>query len=215
MVKCIYLILFMLTSLAMNAQEETASISNIDIKNLSIYKANLVKTMEETEIIAPLYTEWKNSGVRASGKLPETFDVDLRDFSMPTTHRIVTSQYGKRWGRMHKGIDVKVYEGDTIYSAFDGKVRVVKYEAKGYGYYIVIRHKNGLETLYAHLSKQLVHANDTVKSGQPIGIGGNTGRSTGSHLHFETSLCGIPINPSLLFDFKLQTITDDFYRYKR
>lgn len=114
---------------------------------------------------------------------------------------------------MHKGIDVKVYIGDTICAAFDGKVRVVNYDANGYGYYIVIRHSNGLETVYGHLSKQLVKINQIVKSGEPIGLGGNTGRSTGSHLHFETRLCGMALNPSYMFDFVAQDVKSDHYHF--
>jgi murein DD-endopeptidase MepM/ murein hydrolase activator NlpD len=130
---------------------------------------------------------------------------------MPTTSQKVTSNYGYRWNRMHAGIDVKVYIGDTIRAAFGGKVRIVKYDPKGYGKFIVIRHPNGLETYYGHLSKQLVIENQDVKSGEAIGLGGNTGRSTGSHLHFETRLCGISINPALMFDFVNQDVTDDYY----
>ena len=73
---------------------------------------------------------------------------------MPTTSRLVTSNFGARWGRQHKGLDIKVYIGDTIRAAFSGKVRIVRNEGarKGYGKYIVIRHNNGLETIYGHLS---------------------------------------------------------------
>ena len=80
--------------------------------------------------------------------------------------------------RMHNGLDIKVYIGDTIRAAFDGRVRMVKYERRGYGKYVVIRHDNGLETIYGHLSKQIVAENEYVKAGDPIGLGGNTGRST-------------------------------------
>ena len=86
-------------------------------------------------------------------------------------------------------------------------MRIVRYEAQGYGNYIVIRHPNGLETIYGHLSKQLVHVNQNVKAGEPIGLGGNTGLSFGSHLHFETRLLGEAIDPSLLFDFPQQDVT--------
>lgn len=89
---------------------------------------------------------------------------------------------------MHNGLDIKVYIGDTIRAAFSGKVRMVKYERRGYGKYVVIRHENGLETVYGHLSKQIVDENQYVEAGEPIGLGGNTGRSTGSHLHFERVL---------------------------
>ena len=115
---------------------------------------------------------------------------------------------------MHKGIDVKVYIGDTIRAAFDGKIRVANYEAAGYGNYVVIRHHNGLETIYGHMSKRLVNENQNVKAGDPIGLGGNTGRSTGSHLHFETRLCGVALDPALMFDFKNQDVTGDYYMFR-
>ena len=84
---------------------------------------------------------------------------------MPTPSRVITSNFGARWGRQHKGIDLKVYIGDTIRSAFSGKVRMVKYDRGGYGKYIVIRHNNGLETIYGHLSKQLVEEDQVVRAG--------------------------------------------------
>ena len=112
-------------------------------------------------------------------------------------------------------MDIKVYIGDTIRAAFDGKVRVVRYEGRGYGKYVVIRHANGLETYYAHMSKQLVTEDQDVRAGDPIGLGGNTGRSTGSHLHFETRLCGVALNPALLFDFRNQDVVDDYYTFRK
>jgi murein DD-endopeptidase MepM/ murein hydrolase activator NlpD len=134
---------------------------------------------------------------------------------MPTTSRVLTSNFGPRWHRQHKGLDIKVYIGDTIRAAFDGKVRVVRYEGRGYGKYVVIRHDNGLETYYAHMSKQLVEEDQEVRAGDPIGLGGNTGRSTGSHLHFETRLCGVALNPALLFDFRNQDVVDDSYLFRK
>jgi murein DD-endopeptidase MepM/ murein hydrolase activator NlpD len=134
---------------------------------------------------------------------------------MPTANRVVTSNFGSRWGRQHKRLDIKVYIGDTIRAAFSGKIRIVKYEPKGYGKYVVIRHHNGLETIYGHMSKHLVVENQEVKAGEPIGLGGNTGRSTGSHLHFETRLCGVALNPALMFDFRNQDVVGDFYNFNR
>lgn len=180
-----------------------------------VKKQKEVSAFQESE----LYTTWNTDNVHCYGDVstPSNYRVDLRGFHMPTPSRVVTSNYGYRpsFGRNHKGIDVKVYIGDTIVSAFDGKVRIVKYEAKGYGNYVVIRHGNGLETIYGHLSKQLVKVGDVVKAGQPIGLGGNTGRSNGSHLHFETRILGEAINPALMFDFVHQDVTGDFYDYKR
>ena len=176
---------------------------------------HLMERSEASEAVANLYNDWNNQWAHAKGNLPETYKIDLRGFHMPTPSRLITSNYGPRWGRTHKGLDIKVYIGDTIKSAFDGTVRVVRYEANGYGNFVVIRHPNGLETVYGHLSKQLVKPNQKVKAGEPIGLGGNTGRSTGSHLHFETRLCGVALNPALMFDFRNQDVTGDFYTYRR
>ena len=162
---------------------------------------------------------WETQRVHAYGSksLPESYKIDLRGFAMPTPSRKVTSRFGyrPRFRREHKGVDVKVNTGDTIYAAFDGKIRVVRFEANGYGNFVVIRHPNGLETVYAHLSKHLVSTNQTVRRGQPIGLGGNTGRSFGSHLHFETRLLGQAINPELMFDFANQDVTGDFFVYHK
>lgn len=180
-------------------------------KQLNLQEINF----EQTD----LYSTWNTSSVHcyANQMVPDKYRIDLRGFAMPTPSRVVTSNFGYRasFGRMHKGIDVKVYIGDTIVSAFDGKVRIVNYEAKGYGNYIVIRHNNGLETIYGHLSKHLCKVGDVVRAGEPIGLGGNTGRSTGSHLHFETRIVGEAINPALLFDFVHQDVTCDFFEYRR
>lgn len=162
-----------------------------------------------------LYDEWDNKYAHRATALPDSFRIDLRDFCMPTDSRLITSNFGARWGRQHKGLDIKVYIGDTIRAAFSGKVRIVRYEARGYGKYVVIRHNNGLETIYGHMSKQLVSENDEVRAGDPIGLGGNTGRSTGSHLHFETRLCGVALNPALMFDFRNQDVIGDFYTFHK
>lgn len=147
---------------------------------------------------------WNNNFVNTYGALtstPDSFKVDLTNFTMPFEGRM-TSNFGRRGTRRyHYGVDIKVQVGDTIYAAFDGKIRVKKFERAGYGYYLVIRHVNGLETVYGHLSKFLVDENDFVRSGDPIALGGNTGRSTGSHLHFETRFMGKPINPNFIVDF--------------
>ena len=161
-----------------------------------------------------LYPTWENRYAHKATPMPDVYRIDLRGFCMPTPSRVITSNFGRRWGRWHKGLDIKVYIGDTIRAAFSGKVRIVAYEGKGYGNYIVIRHNNGLETIYGHLSKQLVRENESVRAGEPIGLGGNTGRSTGSHLHFETRLCGVALNPALMFDFPNQDVTGDFYTYR-
>lgn len=156
---------------------------------------------------------WSNSFVNIYGALnnmPTSYKVDLSNFTMPH-EGYMTSNFGTRRRRYHYGIDIKVQVGDTIYAAFDGKVRVTQYERRGYGKYVVMRHPNGLETVYGHLSKFLVKENEYVMSGQPIALGGNTGRSTGPHLHFETRFLGKPINPNNIIDFDNKVCHRDEY----
>ena len=182
----------------------------------SVALKRLIFTESFENPAADLYEDWDNDHAHSrTTELPDTFRISLRNFCMPTTSRVLTSNFGSRWGRQHKGLDIKVYIGDTIRAAFDGKVRVVRYEGRGYGKYVVIRHDNGLETYYAHMSKQLVEEDQVVRAGDPIGLGGNTGRSTGSHLHFETRLCGVALNPALMFDFRNQDVVDDYYTYRK
>ncbi|WP_080906067.1 M23 family metallopeptidase [Parabacteroides sp. Marseille-P3160] len=143
---------------------------------------------------------------------PDSCTIDCSSFILPVLNEIkVTSVYGPRRRRMHRGIDLKVEVGDTIRVAFDGKIRIKNYERRGYGYYLVVRHPNGLETVYGHLSKFLVDENDIVRAGQPIALGGNTGRSTGSHLHFETRFLGQAINPAEIIDFENGVPHKDLY----
>lgn len=181
----------------------------------SVALSRLIQTEQMETPAADLYEDWNNVYAHKATELPDTFRIDLRNFCMPTDNRVVTSNFGRRWGRQHKGIDVKVYIGDTIRAAFNGKVRMVRYDRGGYGNYVVIRHGNGLETIYGHMSKQLVEENQIVTAGEPIGLGGNTGRSTGSHLHFETRLCGVALNPALMFDFRNQDVVGDTYMFYR
>ena len=164
-----------------------------------------------------MYPTWTNSVVHYNSVMPDSFRIDLRNYVMPTPSTKITDIFGYRPNRrrLHQGMDIKVQTGDTIYAAFDGKVRITSYQRRGYGYYVVIRHNNGIETLYAHLSKRLVNVNQNVKAGEPIGLGGNTGRSSGSHLHFETILMGKSIDPALMFDFKNQKMTGDSYMYRK
>lgn len=210
--------LLAVTSTTANAQDLLARQAPVDRKMAAVDTIMLRNITMREELESPsadLYANWDNKYAHRATELPETYKIDLRHFTMPTTSRVITSNFGSRWGRQHKGLDIKVYIGDTIRAAFSGKVRIVRYEAGGYGKYIVIRHNNGLETIYGHLSKQLVEENQEVRSGEVIGLGGNTGRSTGSHLHFETRLCGVALNPALMFDFRAQDVTGDYYAFNR
>ena len=186
-----------------------------DLKTIKINNSSAIAKVDLHNPAGDIYSTWDHtSALIAPGALPPNFKVDLRGFAMPTPSRKITSKFGPRWGRQHKGLDIKVYIGDTIYAAFDGKVRIVKYNAGGWGYYVVLRHPNGLETLYGHLSKQLVKEDQIVRAGEPIGLGGNSGSSQGSHLHFETRLLGTAINPAFMFDFEKQDVTGDYYVVK-
>ncbi|MCL2650977.1 MAG: M23 family metallopeptidase [Candidatus Azobacteroides sp.] len=170
-------------------------------------KLRLQEELENEEDMYPaddLYGLWNSERVNPYGStvvIPDSFAIDVSGY-VPPTEGYITSPFGPRKRRFHYGIDLKVQVGDTIRAAFDGKVRVEEYERKGYGYHLVIRHNNGLETVYAHLSNFLVTSDETVKAGQPIALGGNTGRSTGSHLHFETRFLGMAINPASIIDFQ-------------
>ncbi len=111
----------------------------------------------------------------------------------------LNSPFGPRHRRMHYGIDIDLERGDPVVSAFEGIVRVSRYH-KQFGNVVVVRHSNGLETLYGHLSSRRVQAGDHLEAGDTLGLGGSTGRSTGNHLHFETRYLGQPIDPQLLFN---------------
>ncbi|MDE6817698.1 MAG: peptidoglycan DD-metalloendopeptidase family protein [Muribaculaceae bacterium] len=194
--------------------------NQIKVQDTEQFLGNLFPEEEEPEM--DIYTEgWASQAVNcyANIDVPDEMLLDLRGFHMPTAPTYVTSPYGyrRRFRRMHKGIDLKVQIGDTIYAAFDGRVRIVRNQGrrKGYGLYVVIRHNNRMETVYGHLSKFLVQPDDYVKAGDPIALGGNTGRSTGPHLHFETRYMGYAINPAAIFDFANHTTHTDQYLFTK
>ncbi|MBP3678800.1 MAG: peptidoglycan DD-metalloendopeptidase family protein [Bacteroidaceae bacterium] len=222
--KCIKIVavaVIALMSQSVSAQDLLARQAPIDKKLKAIDSVALIRQIHKEMAAYPaysLYPDWNNDRVHAFGKtvvIPDSFRIDMTGFCMPTSNTKITSKFGPRRRRMHNGLDVKVYIGDTIRAAFDGKVRMVKYERRGYGKYVVIRHDNGLETVYGHLSKQLVKEDQYVEAGEVIGLGGNTGRSTGSHLHFETRFLGQAINPALLFDFEKQDVVADSYLFQK
>ena len=113
----------------------------------------------------------------------------------------VTSEFGWRRRRPHYGTDINLETGDTVVAAFDGMVRIAKLN-RSYGNVVIIRHNNGLETVYAHLSKILVEVGQKIEAGQQIGLGGNTGHSYGSHLHFEIRYLGQAMDAQDFVDFE-------------
>ncbi|WP_235016378.1 M23 family metallopeptidase [Aquimarina sp. AU474] len=134
-------------------------------------------------------------------EFPLELAFDSKEFASPVDRKmVVTSRYGWRRGRPHQGIDIDLVVGDSVRTILDGKVRYVRYHG-GHGKTVVVRHKNGLETVYAHLSEYLVKENQEVKKGEAIGKGGITGNSRGSHLHLEVRYHGKSINPEYLFEF--------------
>ncbi len=174
---------------------------------------------DEQEPELDIYAEgWESDKVNAyrDAVIPNTQVLDVSKYHMPIIGR-VTSRYGyrPRFRRMHYGIDLGLSVGDTVRAAFSGKVRLTKYERGGYGFYVILRHDNGMETVYGHLSRFLVKPDQRIEAGQPIALGGSTGHSTGPHLHFETRFMGIAINPEAIFDFENQTTHTDTYTFNK
>ena len=158
-----------------------------------------------------MYRTWNTDaifGATSKGTITDTLRLVLAqedcDHALPCPGHL-TSGFGPRKGRMHYGIDLKLETGDPVKSAFDGMVRISKYN-RTFGHVVVVRHYNGLETLYAHLSERHVEPGQEVHAGDLLGLGGNTGRSYGSHLHFEVRFLEQPIDPSLVFDIEKGTL---------
>lgn len=193
--------------------------AGVDIKSAKINSyADDVRKREALQDNELFNYNFSSQSVNAySGmEIPATRDIDVTGYVAPVKGKL-TSPYGwrARFGRMHRGVDLNLNVGDSVVSAFDGKVRVVKYEAGGYGHYVVVRHDNGLETVYGHLSRALVKPGQRVRAGQLIAKGGNTGRSTGPHLHFETRFMGLAVNPEAIIDFKHHVTHKDVFTFDK
>jgi murein DD-endopeptidase MepM/ murein hydrolase activator NlpD len=219
------------------SKESRSVVSVIDSTNLTPTtkitegKKDVIEVIEEIQLgetdedwikVADYYSVWDERNI-------DPYSIDPKDFEGPVVLNLVdrtnnhfsssptnsgaanrvTSPFGHRWGRKHNGVDIDIETGDPIYSAFDGIVRVVGWDGNGYGRFIVVRHYNGLETLYGHLNKTEVASNAIVKAGDMIAEGGNTGRSTGSHLHFETRYEGNPFNPTETFVFPIGALKSE------
>jgi hypothetical protein len=174
---------------------------------------------------AEFFDSWEGTGVHSFrdvklSDLPEEVDLLLIDslngFCVPYQQK-VGSGFKFRRTREHKGVDLSLKTGDTIRAAFDGVVRLSEGTRRtgGYGNLVVIRHPNGLETYYAHLSKRIVDSGEVVKAGEVIGLGGNTGRSNGPHLHFETRYKGHPFDPQRIIDFEKGVLRDSLFTLKK
>lgn len=144
-----------------------------------------------------VYNPFKNEVV----KFPLQLEFKDTTYASPIgRNKVVTSRYGWRRGRAHKGIDIDLITGDSLFAMFDGIVRMSRYSG-GHGRTVVVRHYNGLETVYAHLSKYGVKENDSIVKGQYLGKGGASGNARGSHLHLVVNYKGVSINPDYLFEF--------------
>ena len=194
-----------------------------DVARFFITMSDSVSTLEgekpfELHPSLDLYAEWNDEFNPTKGmnlsNVPNNVEIDLSGW-YPPIKGMITSPFGWRKTRMHKGEDIRLYVGDTVRAAFDGRVRICRFERRGYGNYYVIRHDNGLETIYGHLSKHLVKQDEYVKAGQAIGLGGSTGRSTGPHLHFEMRYLGVALDPSKLIDFTTFQPHDSIYHLDR
>jgi len=182
--------------------EETDNIEEI----LDIEKDTFIAVVSDTLVDIPAYSIYRIWDVQKVNpydfdgtKMLDTVYIDLSGYVPPIVNKI-NSDFGFRRWKYHYGIDIDLNTGDTIYAAFDGMVRIAK-RAKRFGYFVVLRHNNGLESIYGHLSKILVSNYQKVKAGEPIALGGSTGRSTGPHLHLEYRYLGQALNPHHIVNY--------------
>jgi murein DD-endopeptidase MepM/ murein hydrolase activator NlpD len=199
--------------------------------NSNFYDVEMKKIVMVTEELAidcvwvtltNYYAIWDSENINPYKYNIENFkdslDIQLFDsttnqlWASPLASVKLTSNFGFRRYRWHGGVDLDLNIGDPVYASFDGIVRISNYVRGGYGRYIVLRHYNGLETLYAHLSKSLVEVGQEIKAGQEIGKGGSTGRSTGPHLHYEVRYQGYAFDPAEIYDFSNNQIKTNLFR---
>ena len=206
------------TSTLNNGGQEIVEMSEEVLIDSSWVKVAGYFSIWDTHSVNPYRVDGRS--YRDSLKLKLTDPPRQRYAKMPLLATPITSGFAFRGYRWHYGMDLDLETGDSVKSAFDGVVRISAWDGGGYGNYILVRHYNGLETIYGHLSKSLVKVGTFVKAGQLIGYGGSTGRSTGSHLHYEVRYQGNPINPALMYnfpDYKLRkdnfTITSQLFNY--
>lgn len=191
-------------------------------------ETNIVEVAEQIRFdttwitYAEYFSVWDSRSVNPykidGSKFDDTLHLTLYDsannfnYSMPLSDCKTTSIFGMRHTRWHYGIDLDLETGQPVLASFDGLVRICQFDGRGYGNYIMLRHYNGFETLYGHLSRQDVKVGQLVKAGEQIGLGGNTGRSTGSHLHFEVRYQGNAINPEHVYDFPANKLRSKIFK---
>ncbi len=210
--------LFSLSSASIFSQDvSNDTITSSDIEN---YEDALLSS--DFEQVDSLYKNiWNSTQIKYGVNLvskSDTITIGLNgkdQYCHPCDGKVI-SKFGRRGRRQHTGTDIKLHHGDSVRCIFDGRVRIAK-RFSGYGNMVVVRHNNGLETLYAHLSSIKVAINDTIRAGDLIGLGGRTGRATTEHLHFETRLFGEPFDSSIYIDFEKGELKSDsiFYNNHR
>jgi hypothetical protein len=216
----------LLFSIYTHSQQILPATSNTNIETIEM--DSLLSTIEELSsdsLLSNNETLYKNIWNSTQIKYPlntlppkdELITITLvgqqdNPFVLPVKGQVI-SKFGRRGRRMHTGTDIRLNSGDTVRCAFDGKVRLAK-RFSGYGNLVLVRHDNGLETIYAHLKAIKVKVNDTIKAGDLIGLGGRTGRATCNHLHFETRLFGEPFDSNKYIDFECYALRDNYVFYK-
>lgn len=211
--------------------EESFPKDSIIHKNLNSFKKNWITTQpldsDSADLISenllsenPIFLEyWDNDQVFTYenvtyADLPLKIEIPLvkngEKFQI-TWYGNLNFKYGWRWGRMHRGLDLFLRTGDSVVSAFNGVVRYARFNSSGFGNCVVVRHLNGLETVYGHLSKISVSENQYVQAGELVGLGGTTGRSNGPHLHFETRYKDFSIDPESYADVRNSELLSDIF----
>jgi len=194
---------------AMHGEEEGQDFNSL-FENLQEYNLMYIDTSFawDNKTINAGHFDYKTLESGDSIKIPLVDSSQDKLYAHPIANQ-VTSRFGMRGNLWHYGTDVRLKTGDQVKCALDGIVRVIQYDRAGYGNVVVVRHHNGIETLYGHLSKVLVKPNQTINAGDIVGLGGNTGRSTGPHLHFEIRYYGEPFNPEYIIDFNDYALKSD------
>lgn len=200
------------------SKDDTTKINTSFAKQLSEDEEGSSEEADTAQILFPsndLYASWDTTRAHPYN-FQESFKLDSVEINFVSPGENVfampfkgakTSEFGWRKRRPHYGTDIDLVTGDTVVSAFDGMIRLAKV-CYGYGNCIIIRHNNGLETVYGHLSRIDVEVGQPVKAGEIIGLGGNTGRSTGDHLHWELRYLGQAIDAEDLVDFEKGELKD-------
>ncbi len=214
--KIVVISLSLLSSSGLIAQNDNRGPSGSQASEASVSDKNIYPDSTNATLFRDYFSRCSERyGIRCPQKelsIPAVVELDINGeemgpFYFPFRGKLL-SPYGPRHRRMHAGLDIKLQKGDTVRSAFNGVVRLSK-RFKGYGLMVVVTHPNGLETLYSHLSKILVKNGQAVVSGEPVGLGGRTGRATTNHLHFETRVFGQHFNPQKFIDINTFSITKE------